>query len=269
MAMWERELEVAVHAAREAGRAALAYFERDPKVEWKADRSPVSEADFAADRAIVAVLRAAFPEDAILTEESGATAGGSGRRWIVDPVDGTRPFLRGIPDWSNLIALEAAGDIVVGVLHLPAHDELYAAARGLGATRNGVRTRVAETVDLARSVITLGQLPNALRGLGAAGFARLVGAVGLARAYGDARGPALVLSGHVDACFEHDVSLWDIAPFPVLFEEAGATYTDFDGVRRWPTRSGFAANPSLHAQLLATMRGEGTPRGNTEADSVR
>src|SRR5690349_6362709 len=255
MATWERELEVAVRAARDAGRAALAYFERDPKVQWKADRSPVSEADFAADRAIVAVLHEAFPDDAILTEESGATAGASGRRWIVDPIDGTRPFLRGIPDWSNLIALEAGGEIVVGVLHLPAHGELYAAARGLGTTKNGVRTRVAETTDVERCVITMGQLPNALRGFGADGFARLVGAVGLARAYGDARGPALVLGGHVDACFEHDVQLWDIAPFPVLFEEAGATYTDLAGERRWPTRSGFAANPALHAQLLATVRG--------------
>jgi histidinol-phosphatase len=261
MAKWERELEVATSAAREAGREALRFFERNPKVEWKADKSPVSEADFAADRAIVAALTRAFPDDAILTEESGEAAGRSGRRWIVDPVDGTRPFLRGIPDWSNLIALEADGDIVVGVLHLPAHGELYAAARGLGATKNGVTTRVADTADLSKSVITLGQLPNALRGLGTEGFARLVGAVGLARAYGDARGPALVLAGHVDACFEHDVSLWDIAPFPVLFEEAGATYTDFDGVRRWPTRSGFAANPALHAQLLATMRGE--PRADT------
>lgn len=263
MAKWERELEVATEAARAAGREALRFFERNPKVEWKADKSPVSEADFAADRAIVDALTRAFPDDAILTEESGATEGRSGRRWIVDPVDGTRPFLRGIPDWSNLIALEADGDIVVGVLHLPAHGELYAAARGLGATKNGVTTRVAETSDLGRSVITLGQLPNALRGLGHDGFVRLVGTVGLARAYGDARGPALVLSGHVDACFEHDVSLWDIAPFPVLFEEAGATYTDFDGVRRWPTRSGFAANPALHAQLLATFR------GGAAADSVR
>jgi histidinol phosphatase-like enzyme (inositol monophosphatase family) len=259
VAKWEAELAVAVRAAEAAGREALRFFERDPHVQWKADRSPVSEADFAADRAITSALREAFPDDAILTEESGATAGASGRRWIVDPIDGTRPFLRGIPDWSNLIALEALGEIVVGVLHLPAHGELYAAARGLGTTKNGVTTRVAATTDLERCVITMGQLPNALRGMGAAGFARLVGAVGLARAYGDARGPALVLSGHVDACFEHDVQLWDIAPFPVLFEEAGATYTDFTGARRWPTRSGFAANPALHAQLLRTVRGEPAP----------
>lgn len=256
MARWEHELEVATRAARLAGDAALKFFRHDPLVTIKADRSPVSEADHAADRVIIDTLRKAFPDDGILTEESGDAPGPSGRRWIVDPVDGTRPFLRGIPDWSNLIALEADGDIVVGVLNLPAHGELYSAARELGTTRNGTLVRITPTIALWESVVTLGQLSNGLRMLGDDGFRRLVGAVGLARGYGDARGPALVLSGHVDACLEFDVSLWDIAPFPVLFEEAGARYTDLDGVRRWPTRSGIAANPELHKQILACISGD-------------
>ena len=255
MSDWKHELEVAVRAAQEAGEAALGFFRHDPRVTIKADRSPVSEADHAADRIIVDTLRAAFPEDGILTEESGDLPGSSGRRWIVDPVDGTRPFLRGIPDWSNLIALEADGEVVVGILNLPAHRELFAAARGLGTTKNGVRVRVSDHADLADAVITLGQLSNGVRMLGDEGFKRLVGSVGLARGYGDARGPALVLSGHVDACLEFDVSLWDIGPFPVLFEEAGAKYTDLDGERRWPVRSGLAANPALHAKILKTIGG--------------
>ncbi len=253
MARWEHELSVAIDAARRAGEVVLRYFTRNPRVTWKADDSPVSEADHAADREIVERLRQDFPDDGILTEESGETAGASGRRWIVDPVDGTRPFLRGIPDWSNLVALEADGEIVVGVLHLPAHGELYAAARGHGTTKNGVSVHVSDTTDLSHAIITLGQLSNAIEGLGEGGFKRLVRSVGLARGYGDARGPALVLSGNVDACFEHDVSLWDIAPFPVLFEEAGARYTNLAGERTWPTRSGFAANPVLHAKLLALL----------------
>lgn len=255
MTTWEHELEVAIRAARAAGREAMRFFRNAPRVTIKVDRSPVSEADHAADRVIIDTLRKAFPDDAILTEESGDAPGPSGRRWIVDPIDGTKPFLRGIPDWSNLIALEADGEIVVGVLHLPAHEELYAAARGLGTTKNGARVRVATTTDLPQVALTLGQLSNGLRMLGSDAFARLVGSVGLARSYGDARGPALVLSGQVDACLEFDVALWDIAPFPVLFEEAGATYTDLDGVRRWPTRSGLAANPKLHAALLSLVRG--------------
>lgn len=251
MASWNDELEIALEAAQRAGEVALRYYNRDPRVTIKADRSPVSEADHAADHAIVEHLRAAFPDDAILTEESGETAGPSGRRWIVDPIDGTRPFLRGLPHWSNLIALEAGGSIVVGVMNLPALGELYGAARGAGAWKDGARlsVRTAATAP-AEAFITLGQLDNAVRGLGAAAFERLVDTVALARGYGDAWGPALVLSGVVDAWFEHDVSLWDIAPFPVLFEEAGATFSDWKGGRGWPTRSGMAAHPALHAQLL-------------------
>src|SRR5688500_967938 len=100
MTDWQPELEVALDAARQAGEITLRYYNRDPKVTWKADRSPVSEADHAADATILALLQAAFPDDALLTEETGMIPGTSGRRWIVDPIDGTRPFLRGLPHWS-------------------------------------------------------------------------------------------------------------------------------------------------------------------------
>jgi histidinol-phosphatase len=250
MSLWQRELEVAFDAARAAGHAAMNYFTKDPRVTWKADRSPVSDADHAAEAAILAAIRRVFPNDAILSEESGETAGTSGRRWIIDPIDGTRPFLRGVPHWSNLIALEAEGDVVVGVLHLPALGELYGAARGQGTIKDGVHLHVRQTTDPAQAFITMGQLDNALRALGHDAFLRLVDSVSLARGYGDAWGPALVLSGVVDAWMEFDVHLWDIAPFPVLFEEAGARFSDLDGVRRWPTHSGFAANPVMHAKLV-------------------
>jgi len=256
MTTYRHELDVALEAARRAGDEALAHFRRDPKVTWKADKSPVSEADHAADRAILATLRAAFPDDAILTEESGEAAGPSGRRWIVDPIDGTRPFLRGLPHWSNLVALEAEGRIVVGVMHLPALGELYGAAQGLGTWRGSEKLSVrTEARTPSDAFITLGQLDNAIRGLGAAAFERLVDTVALARGYGDAWGPALVLSGVVDAWFEHDVAAWDIAPFPVLFEEAGATFTDWKGDAGWPTRTGMAAHPELHAELLKLIAG--------------
>ncbi|MEO6463291.1 MAG: inositol monophosphatase family protein, partial [Candidatus Eisenbacteria bacterium] len=189
MTNWQPELDAALDAARRAGAIALGFYTRDPQVTWKADRSPVSEADHAADAAIVAALRSAFPEDAILTEESGERPGTSGRRWIVDPIDGTRPFLRGLPHWSNLIAIEAEGDVVVGVMHLPALGELYGAARGRGAWKDGrrlaIRTEASRPSD---AFITLGQLDNAVRGLGAVAFERLVDTVALARGYGDAWG---------------------------------------------------------------------------------
>jgi histidinol-phosphatase len=254
MALWQAELDVALEAARAAGAEAMRYFTLSPRFTIKSDQSPVSEADHAADRVVIATIRRAFPDDAILTEESGELKGSSGRRWIVDPIDGTRPFLRGLPHWSNLIALEADGDIAVGVLHLPALAELYGAARGLGTWKDGMQLKVrTEAKRPQDAFLTIGGLSHALEGMSVEGFRRVTGAVALARGYGDSWGPALMLSGVLDAWCEHDVELWDIAPFPVLFEEAGATYTDFAGRRTWPMRSGLAAHPELHARLLALI----------------
>ena len=249
MATWGRELEVAIAASRAAADAALPFFDRPGRVTWKADDSPVGEADHAADVAVRNALRTAFANDAILTEESGERPGASGRRWIVDPVDGTRDFLRGLPYWANLIALEADGDIVVGVLHLPVLRTLYAAYRGGGAWRDGVRLRVSEGGEVSRCLLAFGEPDCLVRTVGAEGFGRLVGAVGGARGYGAPYGAALILDGRADAWTEGEVSLWDIAPFIVLLEEAGARFTDLQGQRRWPCRSGLAAAPGLQIAL--------------------
>ena len=250
---WDAELEVAVAAARAGAEAALPFFGARGAVEWKADGSPVGEADRAADAAIQARIAAAFPDDAILTEESGERAGPSGRRWIVDPVDGTRDFLRGLPYWANLIALEAGGDVVVGVLNLAALGTLYAAARGGGTWRDGVRLSMRDAVTLDRSLLVFGEPDCIVRALDAEAFARLASAVGSARGYGAPYGAALALDGRADAWTEGNVSPWDIAPFVVLFEEAGARFTDLHGRRRWPSPSGLAAPPALHRALLEVL----------------
>ena len=237
-------------AARAGADAALPFFGKRSAVQWKADESPVGEADHAADAAIQGRIHAAFPDDSILTEETGERAGPSGRRWIVDPVDGTRDFLRGLPYWANLIALEAGGDIVVGVLHLPALGKLYAAARGRGVWRDGVRLETRDSVMLSRSLLVFGEPDCIIRAVGAEAFGRLVSRVGSARGYGAPYGVGLMLDGRGDAWTEGNVSPWDLAPFVVLFEEAGARFTDLNGQRAWPCRSGLAAAPELHRMLL-------------------
>jgi histidinol-phosphatase len=252
---WDGELEVAVAAARVGAEAALPFFGKAGTVAWKADDSPVGAADRAADAAIQARLRAAYPDDAMLTEESGARAGTSGRRWIVDPVDGTRDFLRGVPYWASLIALEADGDIVVGVLHLAALGRLYAAARGGGAWRDGVRLHVPEGATLSRAVLVHGEPDCLLDAIDMQAFARLARGVGMARGHGAPYGAALFLDGQADAWTEGNVSPWDIAPFVVLLEEAGARFTDLTGRRGWPYRSGLAAAPALHEALLDLVHG--------------
>jgi histidinol phosphatase-like enzyme (inositol monophosphatase family) len=248
------ELEAATQAARIAGEIALSFFGKAPRVTWKTDDSPVSEADHAADSAIRERIGSLFPDDAVLTEESGEHTGTSGRRWIVDPIDGTRGFLRGLPYWSILIALEAGGDIVVGVLYLPALGRLYGAARGLGAWRDGERLEIRNIGDLGRCSLVLGELDSIAGTVSDVAFRRLVRAVGSTRAYGAGYGAALLLDGQADAWLECDVSIWDIAPFGVLFEEAGARVTDPEGRRVWPTRSALAAGAALHDELLRLLR---------------
>lgn len=254
---WGAELEAAIAAARAGGQAALAFFGKASAVDWKTDNSPVGAADRAADAAIRAHLRAAFPDDAILTEEFGAQAGRSGRRWIVDPVDGTRDFLRGVPNWANLIALEVEDDIVVGVLHLAAQGRLYSAARGGGAWRDGARLSVPEGATVSRCILVHGEPDCLLEALDVHAFARLARGVGMMRGHGAPYGAALYLEGQADAWTEGDVSPWDIAPFVVLLEEAGARFTDLAGRRGWPYRSGLAAAPALHAALLGLAHGDG------------
>jgi histidinol phosphatase-like enzyme (inositol monophosphatase family) len=254
MKAWGVELRVAVEAARAGGEAALRFFAEPGPIAWKADDSPVGEADRAADSVIRQHLRAAFPHDAILTEESGAHEGTSGRRWIVDPVDGTRDFIRGLPYWATLIALEADGGIVVGVLHLPALGKLYAAAHGAGAWRDGVRLSIRDDAILSRCALVVGELDCLLDALDPEALARLVRATGSARGHGAPYGAALLLEGQADAWTEGNVSPWDIAPFVVLLGEAGARFTDLNGNPQWPCRSGLAAAPRLHQALLDVLR---------------
>lgn len=258
MGAWDRELQVAVNAARAGADAALPFYEKQSRVTWKEDNSPVGEADHAADAAIQRVIRAAFPDDAILTEESGQLAGTRDRRWIVDPIDGTRDFLRGLPYWANLIALETEGDVVVGVLHHPALGTLYAAARGAGAWRDGQRLQVADA-PLSRSLLVLGEVNCLLEAIDAATLGRLCEAVGSARGFGAPYGAAAMLDGKAEIWTEGIVSLWDIAPFVVLLEEAGARFTDLTGARTWPSRSGLAAAPALHDAVLDVL-GRSDPR---------
>ena len=254
MSAWDLELQVAVNAARAGADAALPFFRKQSRVSWKSDNSPVGEADHAADAAIQRCIRDAFPDDTILTEESGERAGKRDRRWIVDPVDGTRDFLRGLPYWANLIALEADGDIVVGVLHLPALGRLYAAARGAGAWRDGQRLKVAEA-PISRCLLVFGEVHCLLEAIDAETFGRLARSVGSARGYGAPYGAALMLDGQAEVWTEGIVSLWDIAPFVVLLEEAGARFTDLTGTRTWPSASGLAAAPALHDAVLEVVHG--------------
>ena len=255
--MTDRALEAALDAARAAGAIALRYFRSDVRVMRKADQTPVTQADQEAEAAIVDRLRPAFPDVGFLGEEFGAQ-GSQSRRWIVDPIDGTKNFVRGIPYWATLIALEEEGDVTLGVVHSPATGELYWARRGQGAWVDGVALRVSPVDRLADAMLVHSSL-NLLRPLDGGrcwdGFVRLVERTDRQRGFGDYFGYTFVLRGQAEVMLEADVKPWDIAPFKILFEEAGGRFTDFAGQPTIYSGTALASNGRLHADALAALNG--------------
>lgn len=218
-------LRVASAAADRAREEVLPRF-RHVAVETKRDGSPVTEADRAAERAIRATLRDAYPDHRLLGEEFGEEGGAHARRseglcWVVDPIDGTIAFSRGIPLFATLIALLDDGEPVVAVLDLPALGERYTATRGGGCRRNGAPTRVSEESDLSRTIVSHGD-PFCFERYGRADvFQRMAREIPMLRGYTDAFGHALVLGGGVGAMVDLDLNLWDLAATRLLVPEAG------------------------------------------------
>ena len=255
--MIDRALEAALDAARTAGAIALRYFRSDVRVMRKADQTPVTQADHEAEVAIVERLRPEFPDIGFLGEEFGAQ-GSQSRRWIVDPIDGTKNFVRGIPYWATLLALEEDGEVTLGVVHSPATGELFWARRGQGAWADGVPLRVSPVDRLGDAMLVHSSL-NLLRPLEGGrcwdGFVRLVERTDRQRGFGDYFGYTFVLRGQAELMLEADVKAWDIAPFKVLFEEAGGRFTDFAGRPTIYSGTALASNGRLHDEALALLNG--------------
>ncbi|MGH7266205.1 MAG: inositol monophosphatase family protein [Candidatus Rokuibacteriota bacterium] len=251
-------LDAALDAARAAGALALRYFSGGVEVSLKADQTPVTRADREAEQAIVERLRPTFPDVGFLGEEYGEQ-GGQRRRWIVDPIDGTKNFVRGIPYWATLLALEEDGDVTLGVVHAPATGDLLWARRGRGAFAHERPLRVS-TVDRLADATLLHSSLSWLRTLRPAGywdgFLRLVDRTERQRGFGDYFGYTFVLRGQAELMLEADLKPWDLAPFKVLFEEAGGRLTDFEGQPTIYSGTALASNGRVHREALAVLRGE-------------
>jgi histidinol-phosphatase len=254
----QRALEAAVEAARAAGGVALKYYHGGFDITLKADDTPVTQADREAERAIVEVLGRAFPDYGVLGEEFGG-AGATDTRWIIDPIDGTKNFVRHIPLWATLIALEEAGEITVGVVHNPVTGDLYTARRGAGAFVNGDRIRVSSQADLGRSSLIHAGLRGAHQTPHWNGFLRLVDSTDRQRGFGDYAGYSLVAEGKAEIYVElypegAGLKPWDLAPCKILVEEAGGRFTDVAGRPTIYTSSAVATNGLLHDTVLSLLR---------------
>ena len=240
------DLDLALRLADAADAIALSRFRaRDLVVETKPDSTPVTEADRAVESELRTILAVERRRDAMLGEEEGQS-GSSARRWIVDPIDGTRNYSRGVPVWATLIALEDHGRIVVGVVSAPALHRRWWAERGEGAHANGDVVRVSRVARPEDAVLTFAleqSLPS------------LAGRAWHARGYGDFWSHMLVAEGAVDGAIDAiGVSLWDLAAVQVIVEEAGGTFTDFAGAHRIDGGAAISSNGLLHAELLEAVR---------------
>jgi histidinol phosphatase-like enzyme (inositol monophosphatase family) len=226
---YEKELEVARYVAEQAGQLALENQARGFEAETKPDASPVTTADRANEQLITSLLEEAFPQDGILGEEGAARESHSGRRWIIDPIDGTRDFVRGLPTWSVLVALEAEGEVVVGACYLAPLEELYSAAVGMGTFRNGSRIHVAPAKTMEQALLCLTAFTNVARREFAGRLIPWMSKFWAVRSMGGCMDAMSVVCGRADAWIELDAKAWDLAPLKILAEEAGARFFNFDG----------------------------------------
>jgi histidinol-phosphatase len=256
-------LRVAHAACDEADALARAAFRRDLEITTKPDRTFVTQADTAIERAIRARITAAHPDHGLVGEEYGTEAAGAPTRWYIDPIDGTHNFIRGVPLFGTLLAVERDGELQAAVISAPALRERWWARRGGGSWARGADDAAPRQIRVSR-VAALGDA-QVLYGSGhdievsrrAPGFRGLLGDVWRERGFGDFWGYALLAEGAAEAMIEVDLSSWDAAAPTVLIEEAGGRVTDFDGDRRIDSGSILATNGILHDEVLARLRDAG------------
>lgn len=250
-----QQLDAAIQAAKVAGQVILPYFRSTAlQVEIKADQSPVTAADRAAEQAIIATLRQSFPDYGVLGEEFGSQPGRVNARWIIDPIDGTQNFVRGIPYFGTLIALEEAGEITVGVIYAPAEEDLLYAAKGQGAFANeGERLAVSPVAELAQATMVHGGLDLLWRAGYWEEFTQLVQSTKRQRGFGDYFAHTFVCRGQAEVMLETDVKPWDLAPIKVIVEEAGGRFTDFAGMSTIYNGSAVVSNGHVHNAVLALL----------------
>ena len=247
-------LEFALEAAWQAGRITLGYFQTDLQVERKADSSPVTLADRQAEEKLRELITRYWPDHGIIGEEFGDQSASSRFTWIIDPIDGTKSFVRGVPLYATLIALTDGKAPLVGVAHFPALGETVYAARGEGCYWNGRRVHVSTVSDLKEALVLTTNISGFERYGKAEAWQRLLAATSIQRTWGDAYGYALVATGRAEIMADPVMEVWDCGPFQVILEEAGGTFTDWQGTPTIYAGESLATNGVLFDQVMQLLR---------------
>lgn len=255
-----RRLELAIAAGKEAGRLTLQYFQQDNfQVERKSDASPVTIADRSAEQLLRDRIAAAFPHDAILGEEFGTSAGTSGFTWILDPIDGTKSFISGVPFYGTMVGIEHEGTALAGFVFIPGLNEgVYASSgqgtwhfRGDSAPR---RCRVSQKANLADGLFVLSQVDTFAKRGATAAFDAFQKTAYITRTWGDCYGYLLVATGRAELMVDPILNVWDAAAVQPIIQEAGGTFTDWQGRHTIHSGEAIATNTLIHPQILAITR---------------
>jgi histidinol-phosphatase len=252
---WKSRYDLAVTAATAAGDLAREIYDTSFEVEWKADKSPVTVADKKAEESIRAAVAKHFPGDGFLGEEYGHEPGTTGFRWVIDPIDGTRSFVRHIPIWATLVGLEYKGEQIGGVVYAPCLGETYRALRGDGAYCNDRRIRVSAVGELSKALLCYSSIGWFRKAGREKTFLELAAKTERQRGFGDFYGFVLVASGAADVMVEHGVHAWDVAATKALVEEAGGRFTDWAGTPTIDTPDVLATNGLLHDPVRTILNG--------------
>ena len=246
--------EFAAELAWQAGKLTLRYFQTDLTPELKSDQSPVTVADREAERLMRQLIEARYPQHSILGEEEGETRPGAAFRWILDPIDGTKSFVRGAPLYAVLVGLEREGQTVVGAVNIPALGDFLHAARGEGCLWNGRRARVSGVDRLDQALLLCTDAESMARFGRAEAYRRLVAATKMQRTWGDAYGYVLVATGRAEIMLDPQMSPWDCAALLPVLQEAGGSFTDWRGVATVHGGEAIATNGALLEAVLGAVR---------------
>jgi histidinol-phosphatase len=243
-------LDFATQTAYRAGRITLGYYQTGIRPDFKPDDTPVTAADRAAEESIRGEIEKQYPGHAIVGEEFGEHAGdGNPFRWIIDPIDGTKSFMRGVPLYGVLIGLEIEGVVRVGAAYYPALDEMLCAADGLGCWWNGRRARVSEVANLEQAYVCYTNIRN-MEKYGRRVWQELNRRAFALRGWSDAYGYLLVATGRAEAMLDPVMNIWDCSPFPPIFREAGGYFGNWRGEAGHNYGEAIACNSALLPELL-------------------
>jgi len=250
-------LEAVEEVARRAGAVALRHFGRGVTVESKNDGSPVTIADRAAEQSAREWIAARFPQDGILGEEMGESDPGATRRWIIDPIDGTKTFVRGVPMWGTLVAVCEGNDVLAGAAFFPALGEMLAAAKGCGCWWNGVRAHVSAVDDMTKATVLTTDEEFRVCVSRRDSWRKLSASAAMGRSWGDCYGYLLVATGRAEVMVDPILAPWDAAAFEPAITEAGGVFTDWDGAATAFGGSAVATNAALAKAARECLTGAG------------